>query len=289
MVLGGLGTDIQNALVIGVITGAVYSLVALGIVLIYKASGIFNFAQGEFGTAAVYMAFVASDDSYWDLPLAVALVLGLAAAVGMGLLTERLIIRPLFDAPRVTLLVATAGVALLAIGFEFWRFNDPPVRSFPPISTEANRLTVLGIQISDQRVLMILSIAAVALVLVAFFRSRLGLAVLAASQEPVASELVGISVRRVSSLTWALAALLGGIAGILQAGLGSFAPGFMTFGGNAALIAGFTAAVLGGMGSLPGAVAGGLLIGIVESFGGQPTFADIPGARAVFVFGTLLL
>jgi branched-chain amino acid transport system permease protein len=288
-----LSEQLGNALVIGVITGAVYSLLAVGIVLVYKASGVFNFAQGEFGTIAVYLAYVASDKSYWNLPFGIALLFGLAGAVVLGLVTERLVIRPLFDAPRVTLLVATAGVALFAIGLEFWRFNDPAVRSFPAISAESARITVLGIRISDQRILILLTLAAIAVILVAFFRSPLGLAVLAASQEPVASELVGVSVRKISSLTWALAALFGGLAGILQAapngGLGSFQPGFLTFGGSGALIPGFTAAVLGGMGSLPGAVGGGILIGVVEALGGLEMFEGLPGARSVMVFGMLLL
>jgi len=288
-----LSEQLGNALVIGVITGAVYSLLAVGIVLVYKASGVFNFAQGEFGTVAVYLAYVASDGNYWGLPFGIALVIGLAGAVALGLLTERLVIRPLFDAPRVTLLVATAGVALFAIGVQFWRFNDPAIRSFPAIFKESARITVLGIRISDQRILILLVLAALAVVLVAFFRSPLGLAVLAASQEPVASELVGVSVRKISSLTWALAALFGGLAGILQAapngGIGSFQPGFLTFGGNGALIPGFTAAVLGGMGSLPGAVGGGLIIGVVEALGGLSLFEEVPGARSVMVFGILLL
>jgi branched-chain amino acid transport system permease protein len=288
-----LSEQLGNALVIGVITGAVYSLLAVGIVLVYKASGVFNFAQGEFGTIAVYLAYVASDKGYWNLPFGIALLFGLAGAVVLGLVTERLVIRPLFDAPRVTLLVATAGVALFAIGLEFWRFNDPAVRSFPAISAESARITVLGIRISDQRILILLTLAAIAVILVAFFRSPLGLAVLAASQEPVASELVGVSVRKISSLTWALAALFGGLAGILQAapngGLGSFQPGFLTFGGSGALIPGFTAAVLGGMGSLPGAVGGGILIGVVEALGGLEMFEGLPGARSVMVFGMLLL
>ena len=147
-------------------------MLALGIVLVYKASGVFNFAQGEFGTVAVYLAYVASDGKYWDLPLGVAIAIGLAGTVLFGLLTERLVIRPLFDAPRVTLLVATAGVALFAIGIQFWRFNDPAVRSFPAISSESNRINILGINISDQRLLIIAVLIAIALTLVAFFRSR---------------------------------------------------------------------------------------------------------------------
>src|SRR5437870_9018265 len=101
-------TDQTQALVIGVITGAGYGLVALGLVLIYKSSGVFNFAQGEFGTVAVYTLYRVHDRI--GVPLVPAVAIGLAAAVAMALATERVVIRPLFDAPRVTLLVATAGV-----------------------------------------------------------------------------------------------------------------------------------------------------------------------------------
>lgn len=279
--------QLSSALVIGVITGGVYSLVALGLVLVYKASGVFNFAQAEFGTVAVYAAYAALE--FWDLPYGVAIAFGLVAGVAMGLLTERLIIRPLFDAPRVTLLVATAGVALLAIGVEFWRYNDPALRVLAPLSQQADRITVLGIQISDQRLLILAALAGTAALLTAFFRSPLGLAVLAASQEPTAAELVGVSVRRVSSLTWGVAALLGAIAGLLSAPISNFSPGFLTSGASGALIPGFTAAVIGGMTSLPGAVVGGLAIGIIESLGGLGLFSDVPGARSVLVFGALLV
>ena len=279
--------QLQSAVVIGLISGGVYALVALGLVLVYKASGVFNFAQSEFGTVAVYFAYMALE--FAELPYGVALLIGLLAGVAMGLLTERLIVRPLFEAPRVTLLVATAGVALLAIGIELWRFNDPALRVLAPISTEADRITVLGIQISDQRLVILAVLVATALALGAFFRSPLGLAVLAASQEPTAAELVGVSVRRVSSLTWGLAALLGALAGLLTAPISNFAPGFLTSGASGALIPGFTAAVIGGMTSLPGAVVGGIAIGLVESLGGLGAFDDVPGARSVLVFSALLL
>lgn len=279
--------QLSNALVIGVITGGVYALVALGLVLVYKASGVFNFAQAEFGTVAVYAAYTALE--IFELSYGLAIAIGLLAGLAMGLLTERLIIRPLFDAPRVTLLVATAGVALLAIGVQFWRANDPALRVLAPITEEANRITVLGIHISDQRLIILAALAATVALLTAFFRSPLGLAVLAASQESTAAELVGVSVRRVSSLTWGLAATLGAVAGLLTAPISNFSPGFLTSGASGALIPGFTAAVIGGMTSLPGAIVGGLLVGIVESMGGLGAFDGLPGARAVLVFASLLV
>lgn len=279
--------QLKTALVIGIITGAVYAMVALGLVLVYKASGIFNFAQGEFGTVAVYAAYFVHETL--DLPYPAAIVLGVAAGVGMGLLTERLIIRPLSDSPRVTLLVATAGVALLAIGIQFWRANNPSQRVLAPISTELERISVLGIKISDQRLVILLVLAVTAAGLAAFFRSPAGLAVLAASQEATAAELVGISVKRVSAMTWGLAALLGSMAGLLTAPISNFTPGFLTFGASAALIGGFTAAVIGGMTSMPGAVVGGLSVGVIESLGGLSAFAEVPGAKALLVFIALLL
>lgn len=276
--------QITQAVVIGTITGAVYGLVALGIVLVYKSSGVFNFAQGEFGTIGVYATFAAV--KFWHLPYAVGVLVGLAASVAAGLLTERLVIRPLFDAARVTLLVATAGVALLAIGVEFWRSGDVQLRVLPPISTELQRVKVFGVSVSDQRLVILAVLVVVAVGLALFFnRTTLGLAVLGASQEPVASELVGISVRRISALTWGLAAFVGGLAGILSAPISQFAPGFLTSG---ALIAGFTAAVLGGMTSLPGAFVGGIVVGVAQALSTLDVFGDLPGAGAVIVFGLLL-
>jgi branched-chain amino acid transport system permease protein len=270
------------------VNGAVYSLIAIGLVLVYKASGVFNFAQGEFGTVAIYGAYLSQ--TILHLPYGLALLVGLGAALAMGLLTERLIIRPLFDAPRVTLLVATAGIALLAIGVEFWRTANNPLRFFDAI-VEASpeslaRVSPFGVAVSDQRLITLVVLAVAAGLLYLFFRSPLGLAVLAASQEPVASELVGVSVRRISTITWGLAALLGGAAGLLYAGGAQFSPGLIT---AAVLIPGFTAAIVGGITSLPGAAAGGILVGVLQALGSLSTFESIKGASFVSVFVVLLV
>lgn len=286
MVLAITLSELSRVLVLGVINGAIYSLIAIGLVLVYKASGVFNFAQGEFGTVAIYGAYIAF--SLLNLPYGIGIVVGLAAAVAMGLLTERFVIRPLFDAPRVTLLVATAGVALLALGIEFWRTANNPLRFFDPIvssPSSLDRVSPFGVAVSDQRLITLGVLAVAAVLLFLFFRSPLGLAVLAASQEPVASELVGVSVRRVSTITWGLAALLGGAAGLLYAGGGQFSPGLIT---SAVLIPGFTAAIVGGITSLPGAAAGGILVGVLQALGSLSTFESIKGASFVSVFVVLL-
>lgn len=279
-----VAVGLEQALVIGVITGSGYGLVALGLVLIYKSSGVFNFAQGEFGTVAVYAMWGALSN---HVPYVLALLMGLLAALAMGLLTERLIIRPLFDAPRVTVLVATAGVALLGIGLEIW-LGEARLRNVAPALPKLDRLSILSIQVSDQRMLVALVLLVLAVLLALFFsRTNLGLAILGVSQEPVATELMGISVRRLSSFTWGMAALLGGLGGVLTAPVsGSFGPGFLT---TSALIPGFTAAVLGGMTSLPGAFVGGVVVGVAQSAAiGSDAFSAIPGAGTVMVFALLI-
>jgi branched-chain amino acid transport system permease protein len=280
-------TDVlRQALIIGVISGAGYGLVALGLVLIYKSSGVFNFAQGEFGTVAVYTLYRVHDRI--GVPLLPAMLVGLAAAVAMALATERIVVRRLFDAPRVTVLVATAGVALLAISLELW-LGEARLRFIQPALGRLDRMSLFGVQVSDQRLLVLAALLLLAVLLGLFFsRTNLGLAILGVSQEPVATELMGISVRRLSSFIWGLTGLLAGIAGMLTAPVvGSFGPGFLTFN---SLIPGFTAAVLGGMNSLPGAFVGGVVVGVAQSLAvSSPAFRSVPGAGSVMVFVLLLV
>ena len=137
---------------------------------------------------------------------------------------------------------------------------------------------------SDQRLLVLAALVMLAVLLALFFsRTNLGLVILGVSQEPVATELMGISVRRLSSFIWGLA----GIAGMLTAPVvGSFGPGFLTFN---SLIPAFTAAVLGGMNSLPGAFVGGVVVGVAQSLAvSAPAFHGIPGAGSVMVFVLLV-
>jgi branched-chain amino acid transport system permease protein len=278
--------ELGIALVNGVLQGSVYALVALGIVLVYRASGVFNFAQAEFGTTGLFAAYVASETLGWNYGLS--LLFGLGVAVLMGLLTERLVIRPLRDSSRLTLLVGTAGVALAAIGVQFWQFNEQPIRTMPKINDGFFVVPLVGAAVTVQQLITFGVLIVVSVALALFFRSPSGLAIQAAQQEPVASELVGISVRTVSMLTWGIAALLGGLAGVLSGPYTTFTAGFLTFGTGRALLPGFMAAVLAGMKSMPGAVIGGLVVGIVEQLGSLTVFLEVPGARALMLFAFLL-
>jgi branched-chain amino acid transport system permease protein len=276
--------DLEQALVVGIITGAAYGLLALGLVLVYKSSGVFNFAAGEFGTVAVFALWLAHTNG---IPYLFAMLIALVVAVGLGLLTELLVVRPLFDAARVTLLVATAGVSLLLIGMEIW-FGEAKPRPIDRALPQTG-VSVFGTQVIAQQLLLLAILAVLAAVLAYFFnRTNLGLAVIGASQEAVAAEVVGISVKRLSSFVWGLAGLLGGLAAILAVPVNaSFAPGVMT---SAFLIPAFTAAVLGGFTSLPGAFVGGAIVGLAQAFAtADPVFEGVPGSAATLIVFVLLV
>ncbi|HEV2889274.1 MAG TPA: branched-chain amino acid ABC transporter permease [Frankiaceae bacterium] len=280
--------DVLTPLVSGAIQGALYGLLGLGLVLLYKGNRIFNFAQGEFGTVAALLtyAFVVGSGGLPKLPYAVAALIGLLAGTLFGLITERLVARPLFRQPKVTTVVATAGVALFAVSIELLFTGANPLTAEPAI--KGVFIDSGNLQVTNQQVLIVATLALFAVGSALFFsRTRTGIAILAVSQEPTATSLVGISVNRISALTWAMAGFLGAAAGILLAPTTLFSPGFMT---GVALIPAFTAAVFGGITSLPGAFVGGVVVGVVEQFGSKwiPT-TTVPGGNRIFVFLTLLV
>jgi branched-chain amino acid transport system permease protein len=172
-------------------------------------------------------------------------------------------VRPLADRPRVTILVATAAVATVLIPMELMIGGVKPFPASPAIAGLG--LKIFDVYFSPQRAFIVAALVLSGLALAYFFgRTDLGLATLASSQEPTASRLVGIRLNRISMLTWGAAGLLGGLAGVLLTPLtSSFAAGYGTTG---VLISAFTAAVLGGMTSIPGAFLGGILVGLVQTF-----------------------
>jgi branched-chain amino acid transport system permease protein len=283
-----LRADLVDPAVLGAIQGAVYGLLGLGLVLLYKGNRIFNFAQGEFGTVAALTtyAFTIGLGVAPKVPYLLAVLIGLLAGVLLALLTEVAVARPLFRQPKVTTVVATAGVALLAIGVELMIFGVNPLSARPALKGAA--LNSGGLTITNQQVLILVVLAILAAASALFFsRTQTGLAILAVSQEPTATSLVGISVNRISALTWGMAGFLGAVAGILLAPTTLFSPAFMT---ATALIPAFTAAVFGGITSLPGVFLGGVVIGIVERLAiANISSTAVPGASRVVVFAVLLL
>jgi branched-chain amino acid transport system permease protein len=298
-------TDLFQPIVLGLIVGSIYGLVGLGLVLLYKSNRIFNFAQGEFGTVAAYAAFWGLNGRIfgWHMPYVGAIGFGVVAGVLSAVATERLVIRPLFSRPKVTVVVATAGVALFFI-YGTLLIQGPNPDVFPSrlqrpfFSVFGNGLAGAisdekGLKISKLQVLTFVVLIVLAVLAALFFRyTPYGTAILAVSQEPTAASVVGINVSSVSLLTWTIAGFLGAVAGLLVAPTQTITPGFMTF---TVLIPGFTAAVVGGITSLPGAFVGGLLIGVVQQLASKlPSIfsgsflANTPGVSQVIVALVLL-
>jgi branched-chain amino acid transport system permease protein len=271
-----------STVLIGLINGAPFALLAIGLVLVYKGSRVFNFAQGEFGTAAAFASYLLS----FRLPVWASMLVGIVVGVLMGFLTERLVVQPLFTAPKVTLLVATAAVTSASIALQL-ALGDASLRAYPRLF-EGNAIVTWAVAISWQQVLVLASLAFVTVGLFVFFKTNLGTAVLAASQEPIATDLVGIGTRRMSALVWSMAGFCAGLAGVTMAALQPFTPGFMT---SDFLTFAFVAAVVGGMTSMPGAVVGALVLGLVQAFSAV-YLADIrwvsenlpaPGELTIFI------
>lgn len=288
--------DPFQVLVIGFQSGAVYSLIALGIALVYKATKVLNFAQGELGTVPAFAAYAFMVSFDWSdtgpNPSAGRLwwtsVIAVAVGAGLAVLVNIAVVQRLAKASPVTSLVATAGVSLLFISFEVVTF-EAKVRPFPRY-IEGNAFRISGVNVTWHTVLIVLVLAGAASLLAVFFRTPAGVALLATAQEPFAAELSGVSVRAMSTLAWGTAGALAAIGGLLGAGVfGQVRPGLMT---TQYLIYAFAGGVLGGLTSMPGAVVGGLVLGLATVYANELVLGmgwDIPGPPQIAMLAVLLL
>lgn len=310
-----LGEDAQReiafVLVPGLSAGAIYALVALGLALVYKATKVFNFAQGEFGTVPIFVVWLfitrgidPASQAIQDATTGQILLgmgLGLLVGVLLALLVYVLVVRPLQGASGVTTLVGTAGVALFIVSVEII-LGEASVRSFPELISGtpclgsevvegAERCTTFfnigGVLVDWNTILIFAVLAIVSFLLGLFFRTQTGTALLATSQDPFAASLYGVSTNTMSMITWGTAGFLGALGGLLAVGFSdTFTPGLIT---GQYLVAGFTAAILGGITSMPGAVLGGILVGLVQSASQNFLPDSMSGKAQVGVFAVLLL
>ncbi|MCX7203703.1 MAG: branched-chain amino acid ABC transporter permease [Burkholderiales bacterium] len=256
----------------GVAQGCIYGLIALGFVLIYKATETVSFVQGDLMMMGGFVGLAAMTMlgfPYWLSIVAAIIAMGL-----FGLFIERLVIRPILGQPQFTIVMLTIGIGYILRGL---------ITMIPAIGTETHVLPVPfkdqviqagGLLFSVEQLVIIGATALLCAVLYAVFRyTTVGIAMQASSQNQLAAYYMGIPVQRLNGLVWALAAAMAAVAGLLLAPI-TFVHVNMGFIGLKA----FPAAVVGGFGSLPGAIVGGLIIGIVESLSGfyLPTgFKDI--------------
>lgn len=249
-------SELLQFLLSGVTVGAVYALVALGFTIIYNASDVVNFAQGEFVMLGGMITFFLHAAG---APLPLAAVIAILATAAIGVAMNKLTIEPARGAPVVSLVIITIGVSILIRGASQLIFGKQ-IHTFPAFSGD-DPIRILGATILPQSLWVILGAVAVFVGLWLFFtRTLLGRAVLATSNNRLAAQLVGINTTFVMTLSFALSAGIGALAGVLVT------PITMTSYdvGLALALKGFAAAMLGGMGNPKGALVGGLVLGVLE-------------------------
>ncbi len=247
----------------GLTTGALYSLVALGLVLVYRATTHINFAHGELFMMGGFFAY--SLIKFANFPYVAALLLTIPLTFALGVISDRVVYRPLIRAPGLTLVLATVGFSYLlkGIGRFFWGGKGEYL-SIPAIVDPAP-IFVSGIPILPQQLVVLASAVALMAVFGLFFRySMAGKMMEATAQNQTAAYLVGIRVKDVYTLTWGASAALAGAAAVLMAPLTLLTPDI----GLTLLLKAFAATILGGLGSMLGAVIGGILVGVSEALAG---------------------
>lgn len=274
-----------RALVSGVVVGGIYGLIALAIVLVYRGSRVLNLATIEVGTLGVFLAWALIEKA--NMPWIAGATAGVAAAALVSFAFERLVVARMVDATRLTVAVATIGLGALLIAFEYkvWtaspRFLRHPIEGLGP--------KILGVHVSPTQILSLVIVAAVGFGLAWFLRrTDFGLGVLAAAQDPVATQMVGVRLWKVSAFTWTLAGALSAIAMLLvEPSIGGFAAGSL----NGLFVPSLAAALVGGLRNPSGAFAGGIVMGLIDQVV-RLWFVNIqwiPGAGTLAIFAAMLL
>jgi branched-chain amino acid transport system permease protein len=273
-----IGSAVPQLLVAGIGTGSIYALIALGFTVVFKSTGAMNFAQGEWvvmGGMISALLFAGTNN------IGLACLLAVLAVIIVGILSERLVIWPLQQPSALLITLVSIGLAICSRSLIMLVLGKKPV-GYPGFSHTAT-LVLGGITVQTQT-LWIIALTVVFLIVMHLFfeRSIIGKALRAAAADRVAAEIVGIRVETMVMLSFAIAALAGALAGaiITPLTLSSYDQGTM-FG-----FKGFSAAMLGGAGSLPGAILGGVALGLLEAFGSFYISSDFKDAIA---FAVLLL
>lgn len=266
----------------GLATGSVYAILALAIVLIYRSTSIVNFAQGEmamFGTFIAWSFLTRMD--FWP-----AFVLALLVSAFIGAALERIVLRPVEEAPVLNAVIVTLGLFLVFNSLALWEWGGIP-KPFPsPGIFEGAPLSLGPATVSRLKVGIFCTAALLMLLMYVFFNyTKVGLAMRATAQNRTAARLVGVNTGGMLTLAWALSAAIGGAAGMLIAPIIFLSPTMMF----STLIFAFTGAVLGGLDSAPGAIVGGLLVGVIQNLAGTYIASDIDITIAFAVIVAVLL
>ena len=274
-------TALVHVVVSGLATGSIYALMAISLVIIYNATRTLNFAQGEMLMISTFVGWTALQ--LLRAPLLVALLVAVVAAALLAWVLERTIIRHAISATHFDVLIITLGLSLMlrsAAGL-LWTHDEFPFPSFfasRPLGVGAVRVAPASLGIIGASLALMLALGAL------FRWTRLGRAMRAVAQNQRAARLMGISVEQVYSASWILAAAVGAVAGVLIAPVV-----FLSSQMGLVAINGFTAAVLGGFGSMPGAVVGGMVLGVLENLAPLYLPASIKHSVPFLVMITILI
>jgi branched-chain amino acid transport system permease protein len=261
----------------GISTGMIYAAIALSLVLIWRGTRVLNFAQGGMAMFTTYLALliVNHTGNYW-----LAFLVALASGLVLGAVVERVVVRPVESRPPMNAVIVTIGLLILIEGVAGMLYGGQ-FKSFPPgYSIVGLRIgsVALGISRNDIFITAAVLVAAIALYVIFTF-TRVGLRMRAAAYNPAVARLLGVRVGRVLTLGWALAGLIGALAGVLVTPSTFLYPNSM----DSIFVLGFTAAVIGGLDSPVGAVIGGLFLGVVL------TYTGYLGSDVTLLFGLAAL
>lgn len=263
----------------GLIFGCIYALAALGIVLIYKTTDVVNFAHGEMAMFTTFISFVLL--TQYGFNYFTSLLLALVFAICFGSLVYLIFMRKVQNAPHINQVVLTLGLFMIINGVASFLWGNHPA-SFPE-AVEGDVIQIGNVYVTPHDLFMVgITLLLMFVFFLIFKFSKIGLAMRSSSQDMLASKLMGINITLVFLVTWGIGAALGGIAGIMTAPFTFLSPNMM----GEILIIAFAGAVLGGFISLPGAVLGGLIIGIVENL---ISYYISPELRIVIIFLFIIL
>jgi branched-chain amino acid transport system permease protein len=250
-------------LVNGVIVGMLYGVVAMCFVLIYKASQVVNFAQGEFLLIGAWVCWWLL--TQFQLPFVWGFLLALAFMLAFGVLLQVVVLRPMIGEPVISVIMVTIGLSIFFQAVMKWIFGVF-VEPFPPIFATAS-FDILGLQVQTVYVMSLAISLAILAVFAWFFKfSRIGLAMRATAYDQQVAQSLGISIKQMFALSWAISAMVSALAGVVVGVVNGVSPALSVFG-----IKVFPAVILGGLDSVVGAVLGGLIIGVLEN---MAEFAD---------------
>lgn len=247
-------------LISGIAVGSLYALIAMGFVIIYKGTGVINFAQGEVILVAAFIAYYLV--TWFGVPFWIAVPLTLAAAAILGAGTERLVIRPMLGEPVFSVVMVTIGLSIFLramSGIVFGHHNYIFPSPFPIKPLEFG-----GIVLSHTHLWSMIISASLMIAFALFFKySRLGLGMRATANDQDTAALMGVNIKQLFALTWGLSFMIAGVAGIFLANVMVLNVGLAFI-----AISAFPAVILGGLESIPGAIIGGIAVGIIENMAG---------------------